>query len=176
MTFTNETLRSAIVASVEECSPLYGDYATDIRELLEYTVNEVFATRDAEVELSVIDLDDYDGEKNAAWQDIAEDFALEVISDFEGAICNGAGHDWADTRVIYTADIEDYYRENTQECDEALMDCYGGLGDFDTIGEAMSAAVALAVSNQADSELWETHNVLDMHLVGMVRDAFELGR
>lgn len=176
MTFTNETLRGAIVAGVEECSPNYGDFADDIRELLEYTVNEVFATRDAEVELSVIDLDDYDGEVHAAWQDIAEDFATEIISDFEGAICNGAAGDWADTRAIYTTDIEDYYRENTAECDEALMDCYGGLEDFDTIGEAMSAAVALALSNQAHAEMWDVHHDLDHLLVGMVRDAFELGR
>lgn len=176
MTFTNETLRDAIVASVEECSPAYGDFATDIRELLEYTVNEVFAARDAEVELSVVDLDDYDGEKIAAWQDVAEDFALEVISDFESAICNGVGHEWADTRVIYTTDIVEYYLENTHECDEALMGCYGGLGDFDTIGEAMSAAVALDVSNQADSELWDVHHDLDNQLVDLVRDAFELGR
>lgn len=176
MTFSNETLRGAIMASVEECSPAYGDFVADIHELLEYTVAEVFASRDAEVELSVIDLDDYDGEKNAAWQDIAEDFATEIVSDFEGAICNGVGHEWADTRVIYTTDIEDYYRENTSECDDALMDCYGGLGDFSTIGEAMSAAVALAVSNQADSELWDVHHDLDTQLVDLVRDAFELGR
>lgn len=176
MTFTNETLRGAIMASVENCSPLYGDYATEIRAQLEHIVNEVFATRDAEVELSVIDLDDYDGEKIAAWQDVAEDFALEVISDFESAICNGVGHEWADTRVIYTSDIVEYYQENTAECDEALMDCHGGLGDFDTIGEAMSAAVALAVSNQADSELWDVHHDLDTSLVDLVRDAFELGR
>lgn len=176
MSFNNETLREAITASARVCYPMYGDFEDDIIELLEYIINEAFATRDAEVELSVIDLDDYDGDKNAAWQDIAEDFATEIVSEFEGAICNGAAGDWADTRAIYTTDIEDYYRENTQECDEALMDCYGGLVDFDTIGEAMSAAVALALSNQAHAELWDVHHDLDHLLVDLVRDAFELGR
>lgn len=175
MIFNNETLRNAIVASVEECSPYYGDFSNDIRELLEYIIDEVFATRDAAVELGAVDLDDFDGDIHAACQDIAEDFATEIISDFESAICNGIGHEWADTRVIYRVDIEDYYRENTHECDEALMGCYGGLGDFSTIGEAMSAAVALAVSDQADSELWDVHHDLDNQLVDLVRDAFEPG-
>lgn len=176
MTFTNETLREAIATSARECYPAYGDFDTDIIELLEYTINEVFATRDAEVELSVVDLDDYDGEVHAAFQDIAEEFAQEVIDDFEAAICNGASNDWADTRVIYTSDIITYYLENTYECDEVLTDCYGGLEDFDTIGEAMSAAVALALTNKADAELWDVHRDLDTQLGDLVRDAFELGR
>lgn len=176
MTFTNETLRNVIEASADTCAAVYGEFASDINELLAYTINEVFATRDAETEFSVIDLDDYDGETHAAFQDIAEEFAQEIIDDFENAICNGVGHEWADARVIYTADIEDYYRENTSECDDALMESYGGMGDFSSIGEAMGAAVALAVCNQAESELWDVYHDLGNQLVDLVRGAFELGR
>lgn len=175
MIFNNETLREVIAASAEDCYPAYGEFDTHIIELLENIIEDVFATRDAAAELEAIDLDDFDGDIHAAYQDVAEDFAREVLGDFEGAICNGTADDWADTRVIYTADIEDYYRENPQECDEALMSCYGGLEDFDTIGEAMSVAVALAVAAKATTEMWDVHHDLDRNFMNLVRDAFEPG-
>lgn len=172
MTFNNETMHNAIVSGIGQATPIYGDFSTDIEELLGAIVAGVLNARDAAVELAEADLEEYAGDVSEACQDIAEEFADEVIGDLENAICNGASDDWADCRAIYTSDIEEYYRDNTDECDEALLGCYGGLQDFDTIGDAKATAVALALSNKAREEAWEVHHDLSQNLVDHVRDVF----
>lgn len=46
---------------------------------------------------------------------------------------------------VYTSDIVDIYMSNMNDVETELWDCFGGLGDFDTITEAMSAGVSLYV-------------------------------
>lgn len=173
MTFDNGTMHRAIVSGIEAAGPIYGEFSTDIEELLEAIVAGVLGARDAAVELAEADLEEYAGNVAEACQDIAEEFADEVISDLENAICNGVSGDWVDCRMIYTSDIKDYYVNNTYECDEALLNCYDGLQDFDTPGDAITMAVALALANKADEETWEVHHDLTQNLVDHVRDVFE---
>ena len=52
--------------------------------------------------------------------------------------------------IVYTADVFDIYNENTNECDAALEGTVGDLSTFDTISEAMNAAVHAWLREELD--------------------------
>lgn len=66
------------------------------------------------------------------WQELVEDLKREEI---------GVG-DFPPYELVYTDDIQKYFEENTDECEEALIDTYGGIDHFGSISDAVEAAVA----------------------------------
>lgn len=66
------------------------------------------------------------------WQELVEDLKREEI---------GVG-DFPPYELVYTDDIQKYFEENTNECEEALCEIHGGLDDFGSISDAVEAAVA----------------------------------
>ena len=92
---------------------------------------------------------------------IVSDFCDEVAGSLEMSRGNGLAGEMVDGDVIYTADILDYYTENTNDVDEALADAYGGLSDFETISDAMAAGVTLALENIAENEISEVMHAFE---------------
>jgi hypothetical protein len=82
-----------------------------------------------------------------------EDFCKDFTKSLEMKCNNGLPREITECDTIYTADIMAYYDESPNEVEEALYECYGGLGDFNTISDAISAGVALALERIADAEI-----------------------
>ncbi|QDF19281.1 hypothetical protein SEA_STICKYNOTE_88 [Corynebacterium phage Stickynote] len=125
---------------------MWAKYGTEISENVDLAIAEILESLAEYLEVEPItELDDV--------ETIVSDFCDDVARSLEDMRGNGLATDITDGDVIYTSDIITYYTENTNEVEEALAECYGGLGDFDTISDAISAGVALALENIAESEI-----------------------
>ena len=130
---------------------VWAKYSTEITEHVDEIITDVLEKMaDAVESETVTDRDEV--------EEIVSDFCDEVSGELEMSYCNGLASDITDGELIYTSDILDYYTENPDEVDEALAGAYGGLSDFDTIGAAMAAGVALALEDIASNEISEVVN------------------
>lgn len=132
----------------------WAKYSAEIGEHLEEIISDALKYVTSDVESApVTDREDVEA--------IVSDFCEEVAGSLEMSRDNGLASDVTDGDVIYTSDILDYYAENTDEVDEALAHGYGDLREFNTIGEAMSTGVALALDNIAESEISEVMHAFE---------------
>lgn len=140
-------LRDAADEVVSDCL-MWAKYRTEITERVDEIITDALETVAGAVESApVTDLDEA--------EEIISDFCDEVSGELEMSRGNGMADDMISGEIIYTSDILDYYTENPDEVDEALADSYGDLSDFDTIGAAISAGVAMALHNIAENEISE---------------------
>ena len=132
----------------------FAKYRTEITEHVDDIIADAlkYVAGDVESE-SVTERDDV--------ETIVSDFCDEVAGSLEMSRGNGLAGEMVDGDVIYTADILDYYTENTNDVDEALADAYGGLSDFETISDAMAAGVTLALENIAENEISEVMHAFE---------------
>ena len=125
---------------------LWAKYGTEITEHVERIITDVLEGLAGSVESEpVTDRDDV--------ETIVSDFCDEVAAALEISRGNGLASEMVEGDVIYTADILNYYAENSNDVDEALADVHGDLGEFPTISEAMALGVALALQNIAEEEV-----------------------
>ena len=134
--------------SVVSDALMWAKYATGITESVDEIITDVLEELAEAVESAPV-TDRYEIDN------IVSDFCDEVASSLEMMSGNGLASDLTDGDLIYTADILEYYTENPGEVNEALAGAYGGLSDFATIGDAMSAGVALALYDVASEEISE---------------------
>ena len=134
--------------SVVSDALMWAKYATGITESVDEIITDVLGELAEAVESAPV-TDRYEIDN------IVSDFCDKVAEELEMSYCNGLASDLTDGDLIYTADILEYYTENPGEVDEALAGAYGGLSDFSTIGDAMSAGVALALYDVAGGEISE---------------------
>ena len=125
---------------------LWAKYGTEITEHVEGIITDVLEGLAGSVESEpVTDRDDV--------ETIVSDFCDEVAGSLEISRGNGLTSEMTEGDVIYTADILNYYAENSNDVDEALADAHGSLGEFTTISEAMALGVELALANIAEEEV-----------------------
>ena len=127
---------------------VWAKYRTEITETVNHVITEILEGLAGVVESEPIT------ERDAV-ETIVEEFCNGVAESLEMMLGNGLSSEISEGDAIYTSDILDYYRENSNEVEEALAECYGGLGDFDTISDAISAGVALALEKIAYTEISE---------------------
>lgn len=133
---------------------LWAKYGTEITEHVDEIITMALEELAGAVESEpVTDRDDV--------ETIVSDFCDEVAGSLEMSRGNGLAGEMVDGDVIYSADILDYYTENTNDVDEALADAYGDLGEFETIADAMAAGVALALENVAENEISEVMHAFE---------------
>lgn len=133
---------------------MWAKYSAEITEHVDEIITEVLGEMaDAVESETVTDRDEA--------EDIISDFCDKVAESLEDSRGNNLASEISEGGAIYTSDILEYYTENMNEVDEALSDAYGDLSDFDTVGEAMSAGVALALCNIAESEISEVINAFE---------------
>ena len=132
----------------------FAKYQTEITEHVDDIITDALEELAGAVESEpVTDRDDV--------ETIVSDFCDEVGGSLEMSRGNGLAGEMVDGDVIYTADILDYYTENTNDVDEALADAYGDFCDFETIADAMAAGVALALENIAEHEISEVMHAFE---------------
>lgn len=140
--------------------------ATNVDTVIEWINNEVEAEANEHVADNVIYAMEY--AVNAMDPDAP-------LSELYGAVADVTPDDVIPVEVIYTADVFTIYDENTSECDDALAATVNDLSTFDTISEAMSAAVhawlgdevAAAVDMVTDA----ARDLADEHEVAEAEDA-----
>lgn len=126
----------------------WAKYETEIYETTDHIITEILEGLAGTVESEPIT------ERDEV-ETIVEDFCNDFTESLEMMRDNGLSRDISEGGAIYTADILAYYHENSSDVEEALYECYGGLGDFDTISDAISTGVALALEKIAESEISE---------------------
>lgn len=89
---------------------------------------------------------DYDEDDSpSVVEEKVDDMFTDWLSDVESAVDSAEDYEvaeWCVSELIYTSDIREYYDENSVECDNALSSVMG-LGDFDSLSDAIDTAVNL---------------------------------
>lgn len=124
---------------------MWAKYGTEISENVDLAISDSLEKLAGFLESEPItDMDNV--------EEIVSDFCDEVARSLESMRGNGLATDITDSDVIYTSDILTYYTENTNEVEEAFSNCFN-LGEFNSISDAMTAGVALALENIASEEI-----------------------
>lgn len=105
---------------------------TNVDTVIEWINNEVEAQANEHVADDVIYAMEY------AVNNMDPDAPLSALYE---AVADVSTDDVIPVEVVYTSDVFAIYDENTSECDDALAATVNDLSQFDTISEAMSAAV-----------------------------------
>lgn len=75
-----------------------------------------------------------------------------VLEDVHSAVQGMENGDDFHVELIYTYEIEEYYEENTFDCDEYFDECQGMASNMD---ELKSYMVHMALSTQASSDVYD---------------------
>lgn len=137
--------------------PIFGDYIDEYEYLIDSAIESFY--------------NDYSGEMNEEYVnrpgevvELREEYAQLLIDDYlDTYTLTDQLRENCDLSLIYTSDVFDFYRDNMEDCDDALNEL-GGAGQFDSISDALSYAVAYAREQHAVNELEEyldsIHNAL----------------
>ena len=115
---------------------------TNVDTVIEWINNEVEAEANEHVADNIIYAMEY------AVNDMDPDAPMSTLYE---AIADVTPDDVIPVEVVYTADVFAIYDENTNECDAALGGIVSDLSTFDTISEAMDAAVHAWLREELDS-------------------------
>lgn len=126
--------------------PIFGDYIDEYEYIIDSAIESFY--------------NDYSGEMNEEYvnrpdevAELREEYAQLLISDYlDTDTLTDQLRENCDLSLTYTSDIFDFYRENMEDCDDALNEL-GGLGQFDSVNSALSYAVSYTREQHAVSEL-----------------------
>lgn len=137
--------------------PIFGDYIDEYEHHIDSAVEEFY--------------NDYADEMNDEYRErpdevaeLREEYAQLLIDDYlDTYTLTDSLRENCDLSLTYTSDIFDFYRENMEDCDNALSEL-GGADQYGSISEALYSAVTYAREQYAVNELEEyldsIHNAL----------------
>lgn len=150
---TTENLnRAAINVWDNDIRPdyMFSEFRDNIEEMFTDSLLDTLENFDVEGSL-----EDNEGDV----EEVAEEFLRHLSGEFDYRAAYDPTHEWVDNRLIYTADIMDFYQNNEAECDDAL-------GEFDTsdcgsITEIIRMTAYCVMIGQAQSEMEEVRDGLE---------------
>ena len=128
--------------------------AEAIKEWACDNVNESINGHTIDIEDVIMDYVSFEGKVSVEDIVIAVRDALDSIES-HGAESAGV---WF---PVYTRDITLIFEDNEQECMGHINDCYGGLGDFQSLDEIRSAGVNLLIDSVAMGQVYTLQEELE---------------
>lgn len=128
--------------------PIFGDYIDEYEYIIDSAIESFY--------------NDYADEMNEEYvnrpDEVVElrgEYAQLLIGDYlDTDTLSDQLRENCDLSLTYTSDIFDFYRDNMEDCDDALSGL-GGLDQYGSISEALSYAVTYAREQHAVNELEE---------------------
>ena len=138
--------------------PVFGEYIDEYEYFIDSAIESFY--NDYADEMN----DEY-AERAEEVAELREEYAEVLIRDYlDTDTLTDMLRENCDLSLIYTDDIFAFYRDNMEDCDNALSEL-GGMDQFSSISDALSYAVSYSRERQAVEELTETLETIHDSLI-----------